>query len=149
MLVSILGALALAACAGTQSDTSAITTTTTTGAESDAPAALAGTSWRLELLAGAPPVAGSAPTLVFGMDNRIAGTTGCNRYFGAYMASAGAIGDLGSTRMACAPPLMEQEQTFLGVVGGARSVVVGSDGLLIITGVDGRRAVFAPASTGS
>jgi heat shock protein HslJ len=51
---------------------------------------------------------------------RIAGSAGCNRYF-ANLEDRGqgaiSIGSAGTTRMACAPPLMEQEQSFLGTLG--------------------------------
>lgn len=143
-----LCAMALSACAshmpGAPMDTSAPPTSAM-----PAPNALAGTSWRLETLAGAPPVQGTSPTLQFSADSRVSGTTGCNRYFGAYQNDLGRFGDLGSTRMACDAPRMEQERTFLSILSGAQSVAVGSDGLLTVTGGDGRRAVFAPASTGS
>jgi heat shock protein HslJ len=51
---------------------------------------------------------------------QITGSAGCNRYF-ANLEDRGrgaiAIGPVGTTRMACPPPLMEQEQSFLGALG--------------------------------
>ncbi|MBL8550254.1 MAG: META domain-containing protein [Hyphomonadaceae bacterium] len=135
-------AMALAACASTPPKAPP-------AAEATAPRAdLSATSWRLETLDGAPPVDGSSPTLAFGTDGRVSGTTGCNRYFGAYSAETG-FGQMGSTRMACPGPLMQQERTFFDIFRGASNVMIDSDNLLVVTGTDGRRAVFAAASTGS
>lgn len=59
------------------------------------------------------PVAGSMPTLAF-EDDQAGGSASCNRYFGPYQLDGDSIsfGPLATTLMACAPPLMTQEQAF-------------------------------------
>lgn len=98
------GALVAAACA-------------TTAPRSD----LAGTSWSVATLGG-ETIGAQAPTIDFAHD-RIAGTGGCNRYFGQYTAGDGAISftAVGSTRMACDPAVMQREAEFFRALEAARS----------------------------
>ena len=75
-------------------------------------------------------VADSEVTLMFAEDGTVSGTTGCNRYHGSYVLDADelSIGPLATTRMMCAPELMEQEMAFLGSLpSAARPVVEGSN----------------------
>ena len=63
-------------------------------------------------------------TLVFGDDNKISGKGGCNNYFGTYdLYSIGiTISDIGSTRKLCSEEIMEQEMTYLDILGKAKSI---------------------------
>ena len=63
-------------------------------------------------------------TLVFGDDNKISGNGGCNNYFGTYdLYSNGiTISDIGSTRKMCSEEIMEQEMTYLDILGKAKSI---------------------------
>jgi heat shock protein HslJ len=63
-------------------------------------------------------------TLVFGDDNKISGNGGCNNYFGTYdLYSIGiTISDIGSTRKMCSEEIMEQEMTYLDILGKAKSI---------------------------
>jgi len=63
-------------------------------------------------------------TLVFGDDNKISGKGGCNNYFGTYdLYSIGiTISDIGSTRKMCSEEIMEQEMTYLDILGKAKSI---------------------------
>jgi len=63
-------------------------------------------------------------TLVFGDDNKISGKGGCNNYFGTYdLYSNGiTISDIGSTRKMCSEEIMEQEMTYLDILGKAKSI---------------------------
>ncbi len=63
-------------------------------------------------------------TLVFGDDNKISGNGGCNNYFGTYdLYSIGiTISDIGSTRKMCSEEIMEQEMTYLEILGKAKSI---------------------------
>lgn len=108
---------------------------------------LGGTSWTLTELDGAAPEAGSPATLEFLADGSVAGTTGCNRYFGGFTADAASLtfGQMGSTKMACEPALMEQENRYLEVIGRAASYAVAGD-TLTITADDGATLVFQKAA---
>jgi heat shock protein HslJ len=79
-----------------------------------------GSSWGLVSIGGDLPARESQITLTFGADRQATGHAGVNRYFSAYTIAkpdqgAGALGfgDLGSTRMAGPPELMEQEREYL------------------------------------
>lgn len=76
---------------------------------------LAGTAWRLEDLGGAGVLERVEATLEFPEEGRIAGNGSCNRFFGTVETKAETIsfGPLGSTRMACAEPIGNQEAKYL------------------------------------
>lgn len=108
-----------------------------------APAAAAGRlagEWRVVDIDGAAPVEGTAPTLVFDGSGRVSGRGPCNRYFASYKIEGAriAVGQAGSTRMACAPERMEQERLFLGLLSAAAQWSIGSDGALALSTADGR-----------
>jgi heat shock protein HslJ len=75
-------------------------------------------SWRLTELAGRPPLSEHDVTLEFPEPGRVAGTTGCNRYFGktAVTPDSMRLGPLGMTRMACGDSVGAQERAFLGAL---------------------------------
>lgn len=92
-----------------------------------------GPTWQLVALGS--DAAGPEATITFGDDGRVFGTTGCNRYFGQYdLASGGALtlSQVGSTRMACPPAEMAQEQRFLDVLNRAERVEVTGDRLALV-----------------
>lgn len=74
------------------------------------------------------PVAETALDVRFS-EGELAGSAGCNRYFGSYSLSEDqqiAIpAELGSTQMACPPPIAEQEQRYLELL--PRAVLWGVD----------------------
>lgn len=80
----------------------------------------AGAAWNLVAFGD-----GTAPlreiTATFGDDGDINGAAGCNRYFGTYERDGDGltVSGLGSTRMMCEPPVMEQERRFLDAVQSA------------------------------
>jgi heat shock protein HslJ len=84
-----------------------------------APFSLVGPTWRLVSVEGSPAVPGTRVTAVFGEDNRVTGSAGCNRYLGR-AAAAGArldVGVLASTRMYCGGDgVMAQEQAYLAAL---------------------------------
>lgn len=79
------------------------------------PPGLAGTDWRAETITGLAALPGVASTLSFLDAARVGGTAGCNRYSAPFAVEDGQlrIGPLVGTRMACAPPAMEQERRFM------------------------------------
>ena len=66
---------------------------------------------------------------------RVAGAAACNRFFGSATISADsiALGALGSTKMACPEPIMEQEKRYLEALGNATRFAVEGKTLSIWT----------------
>jgi heat shock protein HslJ len=92
---------------------------------------LTGHDWSLRVfdLAGAEQslVTGTEITLILDDEGKIAGTGGCNRYFGSYEIGADdsiSFGDVGATRMACPTEIMDQEQRFFTALGAVSGYVV-------------------------
>ena len=58
----------------------------------------------------------------FRSDGVVGGSSGCNRFTGAYTQKDEelTLGPLASTRMACPPEVMEREQQFLTMLGQVR-----------------------------
>jgi len=71
-------------------------------------------------------------TMVFSNEGRITGSAGCNHYFATYEIKGATItiGQAGSTEMYCsAAGVMEQEGTYLTLLGKASLVTAGNDTL--------------------
>jgi heat shock protein HslJ len=90
------------------------------------------------------PVADSTPTVQFGADGTVHGTTGCNRYTGRYTLDGGelALAPLATTRMMCSTELMEQEMAFLAALSWIAGAAV-VDGELVLTDLDAARVLVA------
>lgn len=90
--------------------------------ETGIPEALSQTSWRAVAIAGAPPATDTPSTLTIDADGAISGNTGCNSYFGQAEVTDQTITitGLGTTRMACPDPQMQQERAFLEALGKAQ-----------------------------
>lgn len=109
---------------------------------------LPGTRWELTVLRGAAPVAGTSVTAEF-TEDRIAGSAGCNRYFGPVTLGAGTItvpGPLGTTMMACDPAVMAQETAYLTAVQGARAYSLEADRLTLLDEAGNKLAGFVATS---
>jgi heat shock protein HslJ len=93
---------------------------------------LTGTRWVASSIGGAP-VAGRPPEIVFGAEDRLSGTGGCNRLFAVYEAARGFIDvrGLGRTEMACESETMRQEQAFVDVLQNAERYSREADRLVI------------------
>ena len=80
---------------------------------------------------------------------QVSGSAGCNRYFGSYEINGGDItfSPLGSTRMACAAEVMQQEAAFLAALQLASSFQIEWDQLTVQH--DGGRLVFQAGSPGA
>jgi heat shock protein HslJ len=74
-------------------------------------------------------------------DGTIAGSAGCNRYRAPYAIDGETIeiGPAMTTRMACAPSVMEQEARFLELLGEARAFEVRDGDTLELLGGAGER----------
>ncbi|WP_395644645.1 META domain-containing protein [Terricaulis sp.] len=106
---------------------------------------LAGTRWTAESING-QPVAGAAPQIAFGAEYRLTGTGGCNRLSGVYETAGDriAVRGLGRTRMACAAPVMSQEEAFVSILDSANTVTQDGD-RLVIAADDGQNVTFEQA----
>jgi len=92
------------------------------------------------------PLAGNVPSLTLA-GGRLSGSGGCNRLSGVVRASGDRLtfGPIAATRMACAPAVNAQEETFLAVLGtpGMRASVQGQ--LLTLTAPGKGTLVFRRA----
>jgi heat shock protein HslJ len=109
------------------------------GDASAPPALSGGFQWELIELNGgpvSPPENREVPHLVFlEGEQRVAGSTGCNRIMGAYSMDADGslqFGNLATTMMAC--PDMETEAAFLAALRSIRSSTIQDGRLLLIDG---------------
>lgn len=102
---------------------------------------LAGSQWSVRSInnghGGVQSVAqGSDPTLHFGEDGYLSGTTGCNNFSAAYATYAGSltIGPVGVTKKLCGTPsgIMDQEQQMVAALGYADSYSIAGDRLTIV-----------------
>ena len=92
-------------------------------------------NWELEYIYTngsqiAPPEDHHA-TIAFLKDARIAGETGCNRFFGDFTAADNSLefNNIGSTRMMC--PQMQFENAFLGTIENTASYNISKDQLVL------------------
>jgi heat shock protein HslJ len=126
----------LAACAGAGTGAGAEsggdTGAAATSGESAVPA-LAGTSWRLEDLAGAGVIDDARASLEFSDGGPVSGSATCNRFTGTATLTGNAIsfGPLATTRKACPEALMSQETRYLQALEAAQRVEV-KDSLLYL-----------------
>lgn len=111
-----------------------------TGCGGDRQRLLRGAVWVVEDLAGAGIIDRSRITIEFLEDNRMAGRASCNRYTGSYQLRGEgiAVGPVASTRMACAPALMNQEDRFLSLLDQVSSARIGQHGELLLSTADGK-----------
>jgi heat shock protein HslJ len=138
------GVLALAGCAPTEG--------TGTGAASTRPAPvtqLGGGQWDVKTLNGTPVMANVPINITF-EDGRVFGAGSCNRFMGSYTPGKDfgiTMSQMASTMMACADAQMQQEQTFLTLLGDVTSYSIDESGTLTLSTADGRTitAQRAPA----
>jgi heat shock protein HslJ len=114
---------------------------------------LTGTNWQLNGYnngreAVVSILAGSHITAAFGPDGRVSGFSGCNRFMGPYQAGEGGltIGPLGSTRMACEQPLMDQEAAVLRALESTTQYRFENDMLVLRDGSGAMQAIFQVAT---
>lgn len=110
---------------------------------------LQGAEWVVEDINGAGIVDNSRATLHFSADGRVAGRASCNTYTGAYTLTGEGltISKAATTRKACSPALMRQEEAFLEVLRNVQRFEVTPDGALILHAGD-RRTITARRPAG-
>lgn len=112
---------------------------------------LSDTSWHVKSIDGDDIVFNAMMTMAF-KENQVSGVAGCNNYFGtiASVESDGEVmfSQMGSTRRACEPALMDQEQKFLHAMATIDSYRVEQDTRLLLFDVDGNLRVRATLNEG-
>lgn len=100
---------------------------------------LRGAEWVVEDIGEGGIVDGSRVTIEFLDDDRVAGRGSCNRFMGGWNLTGEGLSfsQLASTRMACAPALMNQEQRFLELMSEVHHFRIGQNGELILLTPDG------------
>ncbi|MBX3030873.1 MAG: META domain-containing protein [Chloroflexi bacterium] len=98
-------------------------------------ATLTGQEWWVIAVDGEPfdPTLGASAT--FGDDGSLTGSGGCNRFMGDYTVDAESleVGPLASTRMACAPHIMDAESRYLAALQAAATYVIVDDTMFLDT----------------
>jgi len=96
---------------------------------------LAGTGWVLEELGGATLV-DVEPTVTFGGDGTVTGSSGCNTFSGTYTLDGATVsfGPLATTKMACSDPTMFVESAFLAAMAGVTGWSLDGAGRLVLEG---------------
>lgn len=110
------------------------------------PAKLAGTNWTI-MSVGDAPAAGDRPGTLAFTENRLSGSSGCNRFSGTYAQTGErlSISPVMSTKMACLGSAMEQESKLFGILGGEVTVSFRDGDTLVIKGGNGGEIVLKRA----
>jgi heat shock protein HslJ len=92
-------------------------------------------------------LAGTDLTANFGTDGRLSGNSGCNTYSASYQTDGNkiTIGPAATTRMACEPAVMEQEQQYLAALATAATYRIDGSKLELRTADGALAANFAKA----
>ena len=99
-----------------------------------APVTLPGSAWEVTNFAGQSPLADHPITFEFDTEGNIAGDASCNRFSGTCTIDGNTIkiGPLRSTRRACEPEIMQQEQKFLALLSAATTWSIDGAALVLI-----------------
>ncbi len=110
-------------------------------------AELEGVQWTLLKLDWSDPYGGEPPITIVFDGERVAGSSGCNRYFAAVaegdVPGAISVGQAGGTMMACPDEVMEVERRYLGALAGVSDYgFMLGDLVLTYTNTDGAFAAL-------
>jgi putative lipoprotein len=92
------------------------------------------TEWRATEIAGTKVGDKPESTLLFSDGGRVSGNGACNQMFGQYQMTGEELRfqSLGSTKMACAPKVMQQETQFFTALEATRRVRPDDDGIALV-----------------
>lgn len=87
------------------------------------PDTLAGSEWRVESIGGVGVGADSRASIAIAADGALSGSGGCNRLMGRADIKGETLtfAPVATTRMACAPDIMQQERKLLDALQATRS----------------------------
>lgn len=102
---------------------------------------LEGPEWTIETIGGEPLPDEVSVTLKFLEEDRVGGSSGCNRLMGGYELTGEGLsfGTLAGTMMACPEPQMQVEQQFLGMLQQVARFQIDADGGLILEANTGQQ----------
>ena len=97
-------------------------------------------AWLVEDVDNGGVIDNAEVTIEFSADGKLSGKSACNRYGGDYAYDRGVLtaGPLFSTKMACAPALMDLEAKFLGRLEGELRASSEADGVVVLSNDKGR-----------
>lgn len=112
---------------------------------------LVGTSWLAEDIDGRGVLDRVQSTLTFESAQRVAGRAACNRYFGSLeLLNEGLrIRVGGTTRMACAPAVLDQEYRFLAALAAVTTYRRDGDRLFLLDDAGATRLRLSPLDASS
>lgn len=117
---------------------------------------LAGTSWIVTgynngKQAVVSVMAGTELTANFGADGKLTGSAGCNNYTAGYQTEGPkiSIGPVATTRKACEPPVMDQEQQYLAALQSTAAYRIDGTKLELRTADGALAASFQKAPAGA
>ncbi|MEP9388991.1 YbaY family lipoprotein [Mesorhizobium sp. KR9-304] len=107
--------------------------------DADAPPALFDRIWLAEDIEGRGVIDNAQSTLSIASDGKVTGSGACNRYFAQASVEGNSIkiGPVGSTFMACAPAVMDQEQKLFAALGKVSAYRIDGDGKLFLMDANG------------
>lgn len=100
---------------------------------------LQGVDWIIEDINGGGIIDGSKVGVVFSSNDRLAGQASCNNYSAEYELTGESlnVGNVITTKKACAPALMEQEQRFLDMLQRVQRFKFNEQGALVLLTPEG------------
>jgi len=109
------------------------------------PKTLTSGEWVIEDIGGGGVIDDTQASLAFSVDGRVSGLATCNRIIGSYELSGEstptggdlALGELGTTMMACPEALENQERKLLALLGGVERFDIDDTGALQLSTADG------------
>ncbi|OHY72885.1 META domain-containing protein [Marinobacter sp. AC-23] len=128
---AVSSAIFLSACANTPGATDNDVTTENL---------IRGGEWVVDDISGKGIIDSSRVSIVFMEGNKVGGSSSCNRYSGEYQLNGSefTVGEnMASTRMACAPALMNQEESFLKLLMHVNQARFGDHGELLLSTPEG------------
>ena len=101
---------------------------------------LTGAEWVIEDIAGRGVIDDSHASLEFLPEDRLAGSTSCNRLIGSYTLKVDTLSvkPTGTTMMACPPALMDQERRLLDLLPHVARYTIDATGALVLKTSDGK-----------
>lgn len=108
-------------------------------------------TWVVSQFGDRDVISGSRVTLGFDSSGRVAGSSGCNRWFAGYDLTGESLTfrQSGATMMACAAHYMAQEQAFFTALTQVRGFDIDDSGALLLLGADGPVITATAARDGS
>ena len=108
---------------------------------------MAGIEWRPVLIGETAIDPDTSMVVRFTVDGSVNGNSGCNNFFGSLETTDDGVkmGQMGSTRMACPPEVMELEDLFLDALQATAKFSMGQDSLQLLNADDEVLAEFVAA----